>query len=45
MINKILNQRYKVVKKIGAGSYGDVYLVNDTLNSNAELALKCSSLH
>ena len=29
-INKILNGRYKVLSNIGVGSYGLVYLVEDT---------------
>ena len=29
-IGEILNDRYKVVKKIGYGAFGPVYLVDDT---------------
>ena len=29
-IGKIINERFEVVKKLGKGSFGLVYLVNDT---------------
>jgi serine/threonine protein kinase len=36
-------ERYKPVKRIGRGAYGDVYLVEDTKNG-ARYALKLYSL-
>ncbi len=38
---KIINNKYKVIKKIGSGSSGIVYLVTD--DNNDEIALKILS--
>ncbi|MCK4353321.1 sigma 54-interacting transcriptional regulator [candidate division WOR-3 bacterium] len=38
---EVIDERYKVLKKLGSGGMGDVYRVND-LNNNATLALKIS---
>jgi serine/threonine protein kinase/tetratricopeptide (TPR) repeat protein len=37
---ELLNNRYKVIKKLGEGGMGSVFLVEDTLNENQRLALK-----
>lgn len=39
MLEKI-NQRYKVIKKLGEGGMGTVFLVSDQLTSNQQMALK-----
>ena len=32
LINKLINDRYEVKKKLGNGSFGTVYLIYDTKN-------------
>ena len=36
----LLNKRYKLIKKIGEGSYGVVYKANDICNNNSLVAIK-----
>ena len=36
----LLNQRYRIVKLLGAGVYGKVYLAKDTLNGDKLVAIK-----
>ena len=40
--NQIINERYKVYNKIGAGSFGSIYLVKDFLTNN-RVAVKLES--
>ena len=37
---KLLNSRYRLVKRLGEGTYGDVFLAKDTLNENRLVAIK-----
>ena len=41
----LLNKRYSLVKKLGQGEYGDVFLANDTHNDNKLVALKREKKH
>ena len=42
MINQTLNNRYKIISRLGKGAMGTVYLATDT-QSNREVALKIIS--
>lgn len=42
-IGSLFNSRYKVIKGLGAGGMGEVYLVEDTTLNNQQLALKLLS--
>ena len=35
-----MNKRYSLVKKLGSGEYGDIFLANDTHKDNKLVALK-----
>ena len=36
----IINKRYKIIRKLGEGGMGAVYLVEDILQANQQIALK-----
>ena len=36
----VIDDRFKIVQKIGQGGQGEVFLVQDIINNNSEIALK-----
>ena len=40
----ISNGQFKLIKKIGEGSFGQVFLAVDTLRDNMQVAVKTESL-
>ncbi len=38
--NDTVNNRYRVVRKLGAGAMGSVYLCEDSVKNNVKVALK-----
>ena len=38
--NDTINNRYRVVRKLGAGAMGSVYLCEDSVENNVKVALK-----
>ena len=40
---RVINNRYRVIKTLGEGGMGQVFLVEDTLQENNRLALKTIS--
>ena len=40
-----INQQFKLVQKIGQGSFGKVYLAYDLFNKNAPVAIKTESIN
>lgn len=41
----LINHRYKILKKIGAGSYGLIYKGIDTANEDREVAIKLEEIN
>ena len=39
----IIGKQYQVIKKLGSGSFGDIYLGNNINNSNENVAIKCEN--
>ena len=42
--NTLLGDQYRLIEKIGQGSFGKVYLALDLSNNNAPVAVKTESL-
>ncbi len=40
IINNIIDRRYNIIRRLGCGAMGDVYLAEDLLQENSRIALK-----
>jgi len=44
LCNLVIGKKYKLVRKLGAGTYGDIYVATDVPNEREQVAIKIESI-